>query len=275
VERVSVIIPTLNEVPVLGRLLAALAAQTHPPAEVIIADAGSTDGTGDLALAAGATVVVGPRAGPGAGRNDGARVATGDVLVFLDADTEPDPDFLSAALVEMDRRDLAVATCPMVGLSTNALNRAMADMANNYMLILETLSPRAPGWCILIRREVHDAIGGFDESARMAEDHDYVQRASAQGRFGVLRDVRIAVSMRRIEEEGFLQLAVKYAWCEAHAFAGRPVHHTPFEYRLGGHYSMGDTAARSRWRKQQRLLRLQLRRARRPILRLAISRRRP
>lgn len=262
-DRVSVIIPTLNEGPVVGRLLDALLAQSEPPAEIIVADAGSADDTRQVAEGAGATVIVGPRAGPGPGRNDGARSATGDLLVFLDADTIPAPNFLQAAADEMRRRDLVVATCPMIGLSPRALSRMMAGIANNYMRALEAVSPRAPGWCILVRRSVHEAISGFDESVCLAEDHDYVQRASAHGRFGVLRDVRIPVSMRRVDEEGMLHLAVTYAWCEAHAFARRPVRSAPFEYRFGAHLAPAGGLSRKRSARREREVRLGLRRARR------------
>ena len=161
----------------------------------------------------------------------------------------------------------------MKGLSPRALTRAMVDVASNYMVALEGFSPRAPGWCIFARRSVHEAIGGFDETVRLAEDHEYVQRASAHGRFGVLRDVRIAVSMRRIDEEGMLQLAVKYAWCEAHAFAGRPVRYTPFEYQFGAHRPSADSAFHAYRLQSERFWRLQLRRARRPLRRLTGRRR--
>jgi glycosyltransferase involved in cell wall biosynthesis len=268
VDRVSVIIPTLNEGSFIERLMVALQTQTRPPDEVIVADAGSTDDTADRAMAAGGTVVVGPRNGPGPGRNDGARRATGDLFVFLDADVVPGPTFLAVAVAEFERRDLAVATCPMTGLSDRALTRAMVEAANNYMLALESISPRAPGWCIFARRHVHEAIGGFDESIRLAEDHDYVQRAARHGRFGVLRDVRIPVSMRRIDEEGMLHLAVKYGWCEAHAFAGIPVRHAPFDYQFGSHGRRGRNPLRPGHGHAGRYWRLQFRRARRPLRRL-------
>ena len=67
-------------------LLESLRNQSRPPREIVVADSGSTDGTVEIARAAGATVVKGERKGPGEGRNRGAEAARGDVLLFLDAD---------------------------------------------------------------------------------------------------------------------------------------------------------------------------------------------
>jgi len=102
-------------------------------------------------------------------------------------------------------------------------------------LALQWISPRAPGFCILIRRALHEAIGGFDETLLLAEDHDYVQRAARHGRFGVLTTVRIPVSIRRMEEEGLFPLMLKYLWAEAHVWAGRPIRRLPFTYAFGRH----------------------------------------
>lgn len=235
--RLSVIIPTLDEVHYLPRLLAALTAQTRPPDEIIVADAGSTDGTPAIARRQGAIVV--PGGVPAAGRNAGARAARGELLLFLDADVLPARDFIERALAEFDRRGLDVATCLMEPLSDRFSDHLLHQAANVYMLAIRPLSPRAPGFCILARRSIHEAIGGFDESRRMAEDHDYVRRASWVGCFGVLTGVRVPVSVRRLVGEGLGPLAAKYLWVETQSLAGRPVRSIPFEYRFGQHTEVG------------------------------------
>src|SRR6266508_2970429 len=94
--RTSVVVPTWDEAKYLPTLLASMRAQTVPPLEVIVADSGSTDGTPDLARAAGSLVLEGERKGPGEGRNRGARAARGDILLFVDADCTLPPDLLPA-----------------------------------------------------------------------------------------------------------------------------------------------------------------------------------
>ncbi|MBI4625532.1 MAG: glycosyltransferase, partial [Verrucomicrobia bacterium] len=83
--RLSVVIPTLNEAAALRANLDALT-PLRRFAEIVIADGGSTDATVALAECAGCTVVRAPR-GRGSQLDEGARVASGDVLWFLHADT--------------------------------------------------------------------------------------------------------------------------------------------------------------------------------------------
>jgi glycosyltransferase involved in cell wall biosynthesis len=92
VERtVSVVIPARNEEASVGRVVSGVLAAL-PGAEVIVVDDGSTDGTATVAGAAGAKVVSRPRGlGNGAAIKTGARVASGELIVFMDADGQHDP----------------------------------------------------------------------------------------------------------------------------------------------------------------------------------------
>jgi|GEM_PF-278133 len=228
---VSVIIPVLNESAHLPGLLDALNAQTRPPDEIIVADAGSKDDTVALARGRGARVVGGGMPGPG--RNAGARVALGDVFLFLDADVIPRADFIELTLKEFVDAGYVVATCLTEAMTADRTDRMIMEATNLYLQIIAPISPRAPGFCMFARSSVHRLIGGFDESLKMSEDHDYVRRAVQHGKFGVLTCARIRVSMRRLEKEGIIGLAFKYLWCEIYALAGKPMRSLPFEYEFG------------------------------------------
>lgn len=254
--RVSIIIPALNEAERLAVLLQALSEQSAPALEIIVADAGSTDDTRAIAESSGCVVVDGGM--PGVGRNAGAAVATGELLLFLDADVRPEPDFLAAATDEFERSGCVVATCLMAPLEESALNTFLAESANLYLQVMRPISPHAPGSCVLCLRSVHEAIGGFDESLLLAEDHDYVQRASAQGGFAVLTGVSMPTSMRRFESEGLIALSLKYLWSEMHAIAGRPIREIPFEYEFGAHALPGAVDPPSRFAEEIARLRAQL-----------------
>lgn len=96
----SVIIPTLNEAPTIGGLVRSLVANSYPNKEIIVVDAGSRDGTVDVAKKEGA-IVVRERGGksPANARNLGASLSRGEVLCFLDGDIKKvNPNFLSEAM---------------------------------------------------------------------------------------------------------------------------------------------------------------------------------
>jgi glycosyltransferase involved in cell wall biosynthesis len=94
----SIIIPAKNEVATVGDVVTK-ARESFPDAEVIVVDDGSTDGTGDLAERAGATVVRHPEGlGNGASVKAGARLATGKILAFMDADGQHDAKEFSPLL---------------------------------------------------------------------------------------------------------------------------------------------------------------------------------
>ncbi len=106
-RRISVIIPARNEATLIPRVIGAVRAQRPADAEldIIVVDDGSSDGTPAAARAAGASVLelAGAGGNPAAARNRGAAAATGDPLIFLDADCIPAQGWLSAILAAHDR----------------------------------------------------------------------------------------------------------------------------------------------------------------------------
>ncbi|WOJ98390.1 glycosyltransferase family 2 protein [Congregibacter brevis] len=98
----SIVIPAKNESATIAGLVHRLLAQ-NSSWEVIVVDDGSTDGTGDLAAEAGAMVVTQPYSkGNGAAIKRGARAASGEVLVFMDADGQHDPADIDRLLYRYD-----------------------------------------------------------------------------------------------------------------------------------------------------------------------------
>src|SRR5918993_4444499 len=96
--RISVILPAKNEAEGLQRTLPALRAQL-PDAEVIVVDDGSTDATAAVAADHGARVLSAPYSmGNGAAIKRGARAASGDIIVFMDADGQHDPALITDLL---------------------------------------------------------------------------------------------------------------------------------------------------------------------------------
>jgi len=228
----SIIIPTYNEEEYLPYLLRSIEAQTFKDYEVIVADNGSTDRTADIAALFGAKVTAGGN--PSEGRNLGAEAAAGENLLFLDADVIlPDPWFLQMTVAEFEKRKLGVATCRVQPLSDKKIDRLMHEAFNYFMWVTCATHPHAPGFCIFARRDVHLAIGGFDVSIKLAEDHDYVSRAAKQAKFRILKTYKIPVSVRRLERDGRLNIAMKYLLCELHMRTKGNVRSDLFNYTWG------------------------------------------
>lgn len=232
--RLSIIIPTKNEEEQLPSLLKAIKEQTFSDYEIIIADAFSTDGTREIAIQNGAVVVDGGLPGPG--RNRGASIAKGSILLFLDADVSlPSSKYLEDCLTEMEKKKIDIATCKVKPISRKSFDRALHEVYNAYAIATEKVRPHAPGFCIFAKRTAHESINGFDESVVFAEDHDYVQRAMHGGWvFRILRSHPIGVSVRRLEKDGRLAIALKYIMGEFMMLTRGSFKEMPFTYEMGG-----------------------------------------
>jgi glycosyltransferase involved in cell wall biosynthesis len=102
--RVSVVIPAFNEASRIGAAIAAIRGQTEPPAEIVVVDDGSKDGTAAIARQLGAIVIVQSNGGISAARNAGIREGAGPWLAFCDADDVWHPEMLKRARLAHEAR---------------------------------------------------------------------------------------------------------------------------------------------------------------------------
>jgi len=230
----SIIIPTLNEEKYLPRLLKCLREQTFSGFEIIVSDAFSTDKTRKIAKDFGCKITDGGN--PAKSRNAGAKIARGNLLLFLDADLYIKKDFLEKTIKEFKKRKLDAASFILVPYSENIFGKTLAriffDIFYNLtnVLIFEIIYPHG-AMGILIKKELHQKINGFDEKTTIAEDHDYVLSASRFGKFRIIRSVRIFFSLRRYKEDGWLQTIIKYLICELHRIFIGPVKSKALGYK--------------------------------------------
>lgn len=228
----TIVIPTKNEEAFLPTLLTSIRRQSLQPDKIVVADAGSTDKTREIAKKFGAQVVKGGM--PGAGRNRGAKRVETELILFLDADVElRDSDFLEKAVGEMLERKLDLATCDVFPLSDAAVDHFMVKAYNKYVRAWGSLFPHAPGFCMFVRKPIHDQLGGFDETITFCEDHDYAQRLKKIGTFGFLKSKKIPVSIRRLDRDGRIKIAMKYLAAELHLALLGPIRHKKFNYTFG------------------------------------------
>lgn len=207
---VSVIIPTLNEAPRIEALVAALRNQTLAPLEILVCDGDSDDQTGHLARSAGATVLHCER-GTSRQRNAAARVAKGELLVFLDADDLPAPSFLEAIARSFQTFPFAIA-CPwFVARDAGFLVRAIYFAFNVGFFLGQSTLRTGSGVCLICPRDKFLAVGGFDETMHLGEDVRLIRALCP--RFGAHRHlwVPLETSGRRFAADGAWRLVGFYA----------------------------------------------------------------
>ena len=232
---ISIIIPTYNEEDYLPNLLDSIKRQNFDGYEVIVADANSTDRTREIAESYGCIVVDGGL--PAVGRNNGARVAKGEYLLFLDSDLELTDDYLRNVLYEFRMEHLGIAITKMKPMSDKIEDKIFHDFANYFMIGVENIKPHGAGcYGIITKKSLHDECGGFDESLTFGEDTDYIERLAEKERFRVLRNARIGVSTRRLEEEGIETLIRQYGKSTVNDFLDKRTDAADLNYNFGhGH----------------------------------------
>jgi glycosyltransferase involved in cell wall biosynthesis len=235
---VSIIIPTYNEEAYLPLLLESIRSQDFTDYEIIIADANSTDRTVPIATDCGALIVKGGL--PAVGRNNGFRAARGNFLFFFDADVVLPAHFLRHAYEEMQERFLDLATCEIVPLSDLPIDKVLHSLATLSIRMGQYSRPYAPGFCILVTKRLFDRAGGFDETLTMAEDHEFVKRASRFRPLRVLESTAIRVSVRRLEKEGRVALLSKYLQVELYRIFKGEMRTGRVEYEFGKYHEKED-----------------------------------
>ncbi len=206
---VSIVIPVLHDAPALGRLLDALAAQGlagsgggDAGCEVIVANGDGADpDIASLRRRSAGVRWITSNPGRGGQMNAGAQLARGDWLLFLHADTCPEPGWRS----ELDER---IAVDP--GAVGGALRFTLGSPARRARLLERGVAWRVR-WMglpygdqgIFVRRDIFEQVGGYRPLPLM-EDVDLVRRVGRRGRMVYLR-APIRVSPRRWERDGWVR----------------------------------------------------------------------
>ena len=188
---VSVIIPNYNRAQVIGETIANMLQQTLPPHQLIVVDDGSTDDSVDVIKSFGdrVTLIQQPNRGPGAARNAGLRIATGEFIQFMDSD-----DLASLNKLEVQAQALTQHQADIVyGPWAKAWMRDRHIRLDNVVLQQNSLpSHRHPlhwfltSWSMvfqqcLVRRSALEAVGYYREDMRLYEDSEYFLRLLLSG----------------------------------------------------------------------------------------------
>src|SRR5918997_4329104 len=232
-SKLSVIIPTLNEERHVGPLLSDIAAQTREPEEVLVVDAGSADGTPAVARRFGFVRLLEGTPPVACGRNLGGRSATGEVLVFLDADVRLNEGFFEGLLREFERRRLDVACPRYLPYRSTPMVEGFHALLNALFKVSQGVLPSGAGHCIAVRRQVFQGSRGFEPSLKF-DDIELIRRLSRGRRFGMMKDP-VFVSDRRYRENGALRMMLTYSLMALFFALGKFRWANRIDYEFGGH----------------------------------------
>lgn len=211
-SHLSIVVPVLDEAPGIGATLESLHGLRARGCEVVVVDGGSRDATRDIAASGADRVIESPR-GRAAQMNAGARATSGDILLFLHADTRLPPGADQSVRLGMARTgsrwgrfDVTIAgASPMLRVVARSMN------ARSRMTGIATGDQ-----AIFVRRDAFEGVGGFPEIPLM-EDIALSKRLKRVSPPLCLRD-RVVTSGRRWERHGMLR-TILLMWRLRLAFA--------------------------------------------------------
>lgn len=207
---VSVVVPVYNGAAFLDEALRSLVAQSRPAAQIVVIDDGSTDDSFAVATAFAATHSIveayqQPNGGSASARNAGIAHSDGNVLAFLDADdlAMPTKLALQVGMLEADQSLHGTVGTQEMFFEPGAPTPIWMDPPPGWLPEAATRHSRHGLMSMVVRRELFDAIGGFDETLRFGEDTDWLLRAWDSGhRVPLIDDL---VVRRRIHHNNLTQ----------------------------------------------------------------------
>lgn len=217
---ISVIIPTLNEEKLLERMLCqftpALLERYH--LELVVSDGGSTDRTLEIARRYAHAVLTngeGVKQTISVGRNIGARHGTGEILIFLNADTlVKDPELFFATICrEIGSTGLAALTCSVEVYPDERrwMDGVFHGFYNWFFYMMNRVGMgMGRGECHIMTREVFDRVDGYADRIAAGEDYDMFRRLVRVGRVRFLRELVVYESPRRYRRYGYLFVTLSW-----------------------------------------------------------------
>jgi len=198
----TVVVPAWNEAADIVATVSALRdalAELGRPSELLVVDDASDDATARLAVNAGATVLSVEKRQIAAVRNAGAAATDGRLLIFVDADTIVPSETLRELIRAVeDGAAIAGPRVEMPGIKSN-FNRLWTWILLRMLASFGVL----PGCCLVMRREIFDAVDGFDEQWFASEELWLVKSIRALGRGPVMQvDAPVYTSPRKANAVG-------------------------------------------------------------------------
>ncbi|WP_455277642.1 glycosyltransferase [[Eubacterium] cellulosolvens] len=211
---ISIVIPTLNEEEYLEPTLKAIKHQDYKGTyEIIVSDGGSKDSTVKIANKYADKIVTTKKKGIAIGRNAGAKQAKGDILVFIDADTQLFCNTLSS-IIDAFKDELIIGLAiPLFPFGMKTGDVILFLGFNEFIKrTMERGKGKAKivGACCAYRKSSFDQVNGFNEGLTTLEDFDLSERISKLGKIKYIENTMALVSTRRIAKWGRIKAVERY-----------------------------------------------------------------
>jgi len=195
--KISIIIPVLNEASIIASVISTAGRAKN--VEIIVADGGSSDGTAEIATSLGVRVIS-TAPGRAAQMNAGAIAATGDILLFLHADTHLPPGYDSGARLALAKPQ-TVAGAFELKIDGPQQSLRLVEIGVNWRS--NFLQMPYGDQAIFLKASTFDKIGGFPDLPLM-EDFEFLRRLKKQGRIEILPQP-VLTSARRWHQLGIVK----------------------------------------------------------------------
>jgi peptidoglycan/xylan/chitin deacetylase (PgdA/CDA1 family)/GT2 family glycosyltransferase len=209
---VSVVIPAYNEENYLPSCLESIGKQDYAGEyEVIVVDNASTDITAKIALDWGAQVVYESKRSPACARQKGAEVATGEIIAFIDADTQAPAYWLSTIVSRLVREPETVSISgPYAYCDAGKFTKITSYIGNFFSIITDQLFRKVLnkggaiwGCNFAVRRSALLEVGGFDTNIKFyGEEYEFSLRLKRAGKGGIMPRLFVLTSARRLKRIG-------------------------------------------------------------------------
>jgi glycosyltransferase involved in cell wall biosynthesis len=249
-RQISIVVPTFNSAKVLGTCLESLTNQTvgQEKYEVIVVDDGSTDGTKDVVAKYPVTYIYQQNSGPAVARNNGVRQAEGEIILFTDADCEPQSNWIEEMVKPL--RDPQV-----VGVKGIYKTRQKELIARLVQIEYEHKYERMKKfknidfidtYSAAYRKDIFTKYGGFDERYPKAsvEDQEFSFRLSRDGYKMVFNPEAVVYHKHSARLMDYLRKKYKIAFWKAFLLKRHPMKvktdtHTPQSLKIQMLLSLG------------------------------------
>lgn len=212
---VSVIIPTYNRKLIVESAIRSVLNQKFEDYEIIVVDDGSTDGTREYleSLNLPIKIISKQNGGVASARNAGIKVALGKYIAFLDSDDSWLPDKLSAQISYLEAHpeiplvyiDEYIEVNGEVLVETRFQRANVSDdVKNNFLLPGFIQQTPIHTSSVMIRKNVFDEIGYFNETLKIHEDSELWNRISMKYKFGYI-DIPLAIFRYKDDAEHLMK----------------------------------------------------------------------